>query len=218
MCFSAAASFTAAAAVGAVGAITLWKARHDYALLPIAAFPVLFALQQGVEGFLWLDLARPQASGCRPVLVHAFLGYAEVFWPSYAPLAALLIEPARLRRRLILLCLAIGVALSTYLLVKMIGHPYTASAATGHIAYKNTAWYPRGIEIPYVIATTISLLLSSHRPVRLLAVVILAGFAVAYGAYHLAYVSVWCFFAAIASGLVYRVVSRSGEAAAGRKR
>ena len=61
MCFSATASFTAAAVAGSIGAVTLWKAAklRDPALLPIAAFPALFALQQTVEGLLWLELARP---------------------------------------------------------------------------------------------------------------------------------------------------------------
>ena len=161
MCFSATASFTAAAIAGSIGAASLWQAakRRDVAVLPIAAFPVLFAAQQTVEGLLWLDLARGEPGACLPFLVHAFLGYAEIFWPVFAPLAALMIEPVRWRRRLILVCLAVGAALSAYLLIKMIGNPYAASAATGHIAYTNGASYLKGIEFPYVLATTISLLL-----------------------------------------------------------
>ena len=110
MCFSATASFTAAAVVGSIGIATLWKAaaRRDRAVLPIAAFPILFAAQQAVEGLLWLDLARPEPGACRPFLTHAFLGYAEVFWPVFAPLAAWSIEPVLWRRRLILICLVVG--------------------------------------------------------------------------------------------------------------
>ena len=214
MCFSATASFTAAAVAGSIGIATLWKAagHHDRAILPIAAFPLLFALQQAVEGLLWLDLAQPAPGACRPFLTHAFLSYAEIFWPVFAPLAAWLIEPVQWRRRLILMCVIVGGVLSAYLLMKMLGAPYTASAATGHIVYQNGISYPKGIEIPYVLATTISLLLSSHRLIQLLAVVILAGFAVAYVSYNLAYISVWCFFAAIASVIVYLFVSRAPQA------
>jgi hypothetical protein len=39
-----------------------------------------------------------------------------------------------------------------------------------------------------------------------LALVILFGFAVAYVSFHHAYISVWCFFAAIASVMVYLYV------------
>jgi hypothetical protein len=213
MCFSATASFTAAAVAGSIGAVTLWKAGKlgNRALLPIAAFPVLFALQQTVEGLLWLDLARPMASACRPFLTHAFTAYAEVFWPTFAPLAAWLIEPVQWRRRLIGVCLAVGLAVSAYLLWKMLGNPYTASAATGHIVYSNGVTYPKGIEIPYVLATTISLLLSSHRMIQLLAVVILGGFAVAWVSFHQSYISVWCFFAAVSSIIVYLFVHRAAQ-------
>ena len=210
MCFSATASFTAAAVTGSIGALTVRSAtaKHDLRVLPLALFPVLFAAQQLVEGFLWLNLAEPDAGAMRPILVHAFQGYAEIFWPIFAPLAALLIEPDSRRRRLIMLCLAVGVALSAYLLTKMVGHPYHASIGDGHIVYKNDFQYPTGIEWPYVLATTVSLLLSSHKAVQLLAVVILVGFAAAYISFHQSYISVWCFFAAAASVLTYLCVSR----------
>jgi hypothetical protein len=214
MCFSATASFTAAAVAGSIGTVTLWKAAklRDPALLPIAAFPVLFALQQVVEGFLWLDLAQPEPGTCRPFLTHAFLGYAEIFWPLFAPVAAWLIEPNLRRRRLIALCVLTGAAVSTYLLVKMLGNPYTASAATGHIVYSNGVIYPKGTEIPYVLATTLSLLLSSHRMIQLLAIVILSGFAVAWLSYYQSYISVWCFFAAASSVIVYLFVRQASLA------
>jgi uncharacterized protein DUF6629 len=208
MCFSATASFTAAAVIGSVGIVTLRSAaaKPDYRILALAAFPMLFALQQVVEGLLWLDLTAPEPGALRGVLVHAFQGYAEVFWPTFAPLAALLIERERWRRILISICLAIGVALSIYLLVAMIGHPYQASIGEGHIVYRNDFQYPKGIEAPYVVATTLSLLLSSAKEVRRLALVILIGFAVAYVSFHHAYISVWCFFAAVASVMVYLYV------------
>jgi uncharacterized protein DUF6629 len=208
MCFSATASFTAAAVIGSVGIVTLRSAaaKPNHRILALAAFPMLFALQQVVEGLLWLDLTAPEPGVLRGVLVHAFQGYAEVFWPTFAPLAALLIERERWRRILISICLAIGVALSIYLLVAMIGHPYQASIGEGHIVYRNDFQYPKGIEAPYVVATTLSLLLSSAKEVRRLALVILIGFAVAYVSFHHAYISVWCFFAAVASVMVYLYV------------
>jgi hypothetical protein len=220
MCFSATASFTAAAVAGSIGVVTVWKAARqcDRAVLPIAAFPLLFAAQQAVEGLLWLDLARPAASVCRPILTHAFLAYAEVFWPVFAPMAAWLIEPVAWRRRLILVCLGVGVALALYLLSMMVAHPYSATVVDGHVAYGNGATYPTGIEFPYVLATTISLLLSSRRAIQLLALIILVGFGVAYFSFHAAYISVWCFFAAVASVIVYLFVSRTFKTGMGETR
>jgi hypothetical protein len=216
MCFSATASFTAAALTGGIGAITLSAAvrQRDHRSLALAAFPALFALQQLTEGFLWLDLAAPTPGAWHGFLVHAFQGYAEVFWPIFAPLAIFLLEREAWRRRLILVCVAIGAALSAYLLAKMIAHPYAASVGDGHIVYRNDAHYPTGIEVPYVLATTVPLLLSSHRAVQILGAVIMVGFAVAWVSFHHAYISVWCFFAAIASVLVYLQLSGGLEPAA----
>ena len=213
MCFSATASFTAAAVTGSIGALTLRSAteKHDYRALPIAAFPLLFAAQQLTEGFLWLDLASPEPGMHRTILIHAFQGYAEVFWPVFAPLAAFLVEPERRRRRLILLCLAVGMSLSAYLLTTMVAHPYYAFVGSGHIVYENDFQHPPGIEVPYIVATTISLLLSSHKVVQLLAVVIFVGFAAAYISFYEAYTSTWCFFAAAASVLVYLFIRRAPQ-------
>ena len=98
----------------------------------------------------------------------------------------------------------------------MIANPYVATIDDGHIVYRNGVTYPQGIEIPYVLATTISLLLSSHRLIQLLALIILAGFGVAYVSLHVSYISVWCFFAAAASILAYLFVSRTVSPARGR--
>jgi Family of unknown function (DUF6629) len=216
MCFSAPASFTAAAVIGSIGALTVGTAaaRLDRRVLPFAFFPVLFAAQQFVEGLIWLDLAGPAAGDWRPFLINIFQGYAEVLWPIFAPLAVLLIEPDRRRWWLIFGCLVVGVGLSIYLLIAMIGNPYAATVWQGHVVYWNEHRYPVGIEVPYVLATTISLLLSSHPAVRLLGAVILIAFAVAYLAFRLAYISVWCFFAAIASVLVYLHIRQASKAAA----
>src|SRR5262245_8382615 len=139
MCFSAPASFTAAALIGSVGAVTVATAARklDWRVLPFACFPLLFAAQQVVEGLLWLDLAGPEPGTWRRILVQCFQGYAEVLWPTFAPLAALLMEPDRRRWWLIFGCLVVGVCLSVYLLVAMIGHPYQATVVQGHIVYWN---------------------------------------------------------------------------------
>jgi len=216
MCFSATASFTAAAALGAAGAVIVGRSTgYGRTLLPLAVFPLLFAAQQAVEGFLWLELPRPEASRLRPVLVHAFQAYAEIFWPVFAPLAALLIEPVRWRRWAIGCCLAMGASLALFLLIKMIQYPYFAFIAGGHIIYRNDYDYPMGIEVPYVLATVGSLLLSSGKAVQLLGIVVLIFFAASFVLTRDAYISVWCFFAALASIMVYLHVSdvRNGAVA-----
>lgn len=53
MCFSASASFTAAAVLLGLGTVTMRRARSRREL-PYAAIPLLFGVQQLLEGMLWL--------------------------------------------------------------------------------------------------------------------------------------------------------------------
>ena len=108
MCFSAPASFVAAALATGAGAIALTRA-NGRADAPLAAMPVFFGFQQMLEGFLWLTLPVAPDAAAATTLTSVFLHFALVFWPIYAPMAALLIEPEAVRRRLIALCLLGGV-------------------------------------------------------------------------------------------------------------
>src|SRR5271156_4059038 len=55
MCFSAVANFVGSTALGAVGVVTLTKVKHRRELL-FASLPILFAIHQFIEGFVWLGL------------------------------------------------------------------------------------------------------------------------------------------------------------------
>jgi hypothetical protein len=57
MCFSAGASFGASAVLGAIGIVTLTKAKTTDQI-PFASIPLLFAVQQAVEGTLWIGLTQ----------------------------------------------------------------------------------------------------------------------------------------------------------------
>jgi len=64
MCFSATANFVGSTVLGAVGVVTLTKVKHRRELL-FASLPVLFAIHQFIEGFVWLGLdgkLSPQVS------------------------------------------------------------------------------------------------------------------------------------------------------------
>jgi len=55
MCFSATASFVASGVIGSIGLATLRHVREPRTLL-FAAVPMLFAVHQFTEGFVWLGL------------------------------------------------------------------------------------------------------------------------------------------------------------------
>ena len=198
MCFSAPASFVTAGITGAIGIVALTRVNEPREL-PFAATPVLFALQQGIEGLLWLNLPVAPDGPISAVLTFLYLFFAEAFWPLYAPIAIWLIEPSEHRRHLIVVCLGVGAGVGVYLLWWILRHPHLATIVDGHIVYVTEYRHSDTVGVAYLAATGLPLLLSSQRTVVVLGAIVLAGLVAAYAFYWEAFVSVWCFFAAAAS-------------------
>jgi hypothetical protein len=125
-----------------------------------------------------------------------------VFWPIFGPYAVLLIEPEALRRRLLGGCLAIGVGVAGYSLWYGLSSSPTASIMDGHIVYSGEPGLSHAIALLYLVATGMAPLLSSHRIVSLFGTVVVLGNFVTYAFYWEAFISVWCFFAALGSAVI----------------
>jgi hypothetical protein len=201
MCFSATASFLTAAVVGGVGIIAITRTRNIREL-PLASIPLFFAAQQFAEGGLWLTLPVAPESAISSWLTQAYLVFALVFWPVFSPLAAFLVEPQQIRRRLIGICLAFGVVVAAYFLWLAVALPHSAEIVGAHISYRTGSEAPVGAIGFYLLATTFGLLLSSHRTIVLLGLIVLAGYVATLYFYATAMTSVWCFFAAAASVVI----------------
>lgn len=63
----------------------------------------------------------------------------------------------------------------------------------------------------YLMATCASFLFSSHKIMNILGVFVAVSFAITYYFYTASYVSVWCFFAAILSVVVYLYFRKAGD-------
>src|SRR5579864_5420627 len=198
MCFSAPASFVTAGLTGAIGIIALTRVSEPRQL-PFAATPLFFAVQQGIEGLLWLDLPLAPDGYLSSALTFVYLFFAEAFWPVYAPVAVWLIEPSAHRRLLMVVCLGAGAGVGTYLMWWILGHPHLATIQDYHIVYGTGYRQPDAVGVAYIAATGLPLLLSSRRTVVVLGAIVLVGLVVAYALYWEAFISVWCFFAAAAS-------------------
>ena len=201
MCFSATASFVACGATGAVGLVTIVRARGANEL-PLAAIPLLFSAQQGVEGLLWLTLPIAPGDPASSLLTNLFLLIAAVFWPVFGPFAVLLIEPEAFRRRLMGGCLAAGAGVAGYTLWHGLSSLPTASIVDGHIVYSGEPGLSYAIVFLYLMATGMAPLLSSRRIVSLFGAMVMLGTFVTYAFYWEAFISVWCFFAALGSAVI----------------
>ncbi len=201
MCFSASASFIAGTSLCAVGVATL-KTVEARAELPFAVIPLLFGIQQLIEGVLWLTF-RHEAPLLKQTMTYLYSGFSHVLWPMYVPLAIGVLETVRWRKRSIFAFAAAGAAVGFYLLYFMVTRPMIAEIIGRHIVYVSPHFYLVPVMILYLAATCVSCFFSSHGFVRLFGVLALLSFAAAYLVHVMAAVSIWCFFAAILSLLIY---------------
>lgn len=200
MCFSASASFIAGASLLAVGGFTMKKAQRK-AELPFAAIPLLFGVQQLVEGVIWLSFSS-EVPLLNPVMTFVYSLFSHVLWPLYVPFAALLLEPVRWRRKALAAFLAAGAAVGLYLLVSMLRFPIESRPVGGHIEYASPHFYIAPVMAGYLAGTCISMLFSSHKLVNVFGAAALLSFGLAYAIYQQWFISVWCFFAAVLSVIV----------------
>ncbi len=198
MCFSAAASFSAAGATGAIGLLCLTRVRGAREIA-LAAIPIFFAAQQTIEGFLWLAIpAAPDGPAVRR-LTFLFLLFAQVLWPVFAPAAVWLVEPPGRRRRAMGLWLGLASVLSACLLFGLVTHPHSAGLLNDHIVYLSTQRIPPLVSLIYFAVLVPPVVISSSRTISLFGLILTVGYAVTYVFYRNTYQSVWCYFAAAAS-------------------
>ena len=200
MCFSSGASFAVGTYLLGVGVMAVRLVR-DPREWPFASIPLLFAIQQFSEGVIWLTLER-DAPGLHAFMTHVYSFFSHVLWPVCIPVTVLLMEPPGARRRALRLLVVIGLGVGAYLLYALIDYPLVARQSGHHIEYLTPPYFLTAAAMLYLVSTTISLMLSSHRTLRLFGQLALASFALAYGVYETWFISVWCFFAAVLSTVV----------------
>ena len=201
MCFSATASFTAGAVLLGLGTLTLKSAGRPREL-PFAAIPLLFAIQQLSEGVVWLTFSY-EAPLLNAVMTHVYSFFSHVLWPVYVPVAVWLIEPQGRRRRVLLAIVAAGIAVGGYLLYILLAYPVVSRPTGQHIEYVSPHFFAAAVMTLYLLSTTFSPILSTHRMVKIFGVLALLSFAAVYFFYATWFISVWCFFAALLSIIVY---------------
>ncbi len=204
MCFSAEASFIVSGTLSIIGvsAIKQVKLKKD---IFVAAIPLVFALQQLTEGLLWVTLQNPdsglaQTSHWLAGLYGIFIG---VIWPVYAPFAIYREETDHQSKRAIASMLLAGIGLAAYTIIGMIHEPIVASITKHSIHYAHEVEGQQFVLAMYLFATCAPFILSSRKLLNLTGTIITLGLLVAFFVYQQTFASVWCFFAAIASGLIY---------------
>lgn len=212
MCFSATASFAAAGGLALVGAATLLE-RPSPRMSLLAATPLIFAAHQAIEGFVWLGIS---AGGPAQALVKTWVFIAEVFWPTYVPLAVFRLTPGRRRRQGLFALLLTGLVVSGYFLFVLMRSDFSVTEVGGNLRYAPQEPAPNDLPGLYLLATVAPLLIARERFVLAFGLAVLAGAVVTELYFAHAGPSVWCFFAAIASACAFLAVRE--ESAAHRRR
>ncbi len=210
MCFSAEASFGAAALLLPMGgwcvyrAATRMPAWTGFALLPIG-----FGLQQFSEGLVWLGLERGWDQLVTPAAT-IYLFFALAFWPIWIPVSAIMAERSARRRRWLGIWLGLGMiwlVLFYGRLLLLMPDSLTACICGNSIQYAYAdlnVFVPGGFRwsgtLLYILCTGAPLLTMSRWRQFLvpwaggaMAVILAALF------YSATFTSVWCFFAALVS-------------------
>lgn len=200
MCFSATASFIAGASLSILGVVTLKKTQRNKDI-PFAMIPLLFGVQQLIEGVLWLSFRFDQPL-LNVSMTYAFTLFSHVLWPIFVPFAIGLMEPIAWRKKVISLFLLIGIVAGLYLLYLVIKFQ-VISVADENIVYLSPHFYEVPVMSLYLAATCVSAFFSSYKMINIFGVLALLLFMVAYWFYTVAFFSVWCFFAAILSIIIY---------------
>jgi Family of unknown function (DUF6629) len=208
MCFSATVSYSSAAILVSTGAYAVQQARRLAA--PCwqlwALIPVFFGIQQGFEGLVWQQLNAGNASSAVPYAL-GFHFFSHFLWLWWLPLSSYLVERGKIRRKIMAACATFGAFAGAMVYAEMLLHSewMTVSVQQLSILYTFSVPFKGPFHMPitpaalYALTILIPLFASSHRLIVIFGLLIALSMELASEAYGYAYVSVWCFFAAVLS-------------------
>lgn len=207
MCFSATASFTAAAVLGAAGAVSL-KKMTDRSQFMFAAIPLLFGIQQATEGLLWMSLTQSGYSHLQTVTTYFFLFFAQMLWTTWIPVSVMLLEKDPLRKTILSYISVAGVGASALLAYRMLFFSVHAVIDSHHINYVigTSEFIKITSSVLYVIAIILPPFVSSVNRMKPLAIIQLASLLVTRFFYAQYLISVWCFFAGVLSIVIISIM------------
>lgn len=175
-----------------------------------------------LEGAIWIHLHSHETGIHLDLLRAIYLLTALTLWPVLAPFSVWLVEPPSSYRRAILgLCL-LGAVLSLFYITILLNTSSGLASDSGHLAYRilspadtglgwNTPSLAQAFRwslLAYAGVTVGPFLLSQDRVLRWFGLVIGIGLGISLVMHRSELISVWCFFAALASILLVGVFAR----------
>ncbi len=210
MCFSAEASFAGGIIISAIGVVTVTKV-HKPSQLLFACIPIFFGIQQINEGILWLTIPNPDHQTLLKFSTYVFLLMADVLWPVIIPLSVYFMEENRKKKKILRVLLITGISLSMYYTYCLFAYTVTPEIAGYHIKYNSD--FPKILGLIafgiYLIVTITPLFVSSIKKTHLLGAFMFLSCVVTAIFFTQFLTSVWCFFAALISGVIFWILMDS---------
>jgi len=223
MCFSASASFTVSSVLIPTGAYCFYRAHQiNHRYWVFALYPLIFGIQQALEGWLWLMLEHPDDISVRiPAL--GFIFFSHFFWLIWLPFSCYFLETRGGKKQLFLIFTLLGglYGFAMFMPVLIFADWLEVSLIHNSISYELKLIFddftPRSlVRAIYALIVLIPLLLSSQKYVRDFGILILISLAAATILFTEVFISIWCFFAAIVSlYILYMVIRWEHDSARG---
>lgn len=203
VCFSATASFALSAVLGGVGAVSLLQNRNKEHQM-VAAIPLLFSIQPAAEGIVWMTMSNPAQATLHRLATNAFLIVALMIWPLWMPLALRRAEGDSERRPLLTGLAGVGLFVAVFAGQELLRFPPTARIVGHSLTY---GYGPGGLQYfaylaVYIVPAALPFFVASLRHARIAGLVLISSLILSDIVQRDAITSVWCFFAAVFSGLI----------------
>lgn len=211
MCFSPTASFSTSFLL-----LVLSKLAHkkmpNQSYRFCARMPAFFAAQQALEGIVWLSFLYPALAVLRLPASYGFIFFAFAFWPVYIPFSLHAIEIDPVRKKILFGLQRLGTGLSFFLYSYTLLLGVSMSAVQNHISYSVplSLFVQNSAVVLYVCVVVLPFFITSARRFWIFGLGLAISYALSYYLYLTAFISVWCFFAALLSGLLVLLLARSG--------
>lgn len=209
MCFSASGSFIASGLLATIGVAAL-RSTTSTPHRMFAATPLLFSAQQAAEGVVWLTLGKAESVSTHQLAVNAFLAFALVVWPVWMPSSLHQIETDRVRRRWLLGLVCVGIIVSACAASLLLEWQPLARVAGRSLCYDypiSPATHASQFYLAiYAIPAMMPFFVSSAKLARVTGVALVISLIATVIIERDALTSVWCFFAALLSGLILTAV------------
>ncbi len=204
MCFSASASFTAGGGLIALGGASFAVAKKEDKIL--AAVPLLFGIQQVIEGVEWLYLNAGSASF---IAGYGFLFFAFIVWPIYVSTTVFVLDKKERKSLKWFICLGIAVAL--YFFWLLLTQHIAIQKLNACVSYSFHSPLGNSMTVAYLLVVLVPLFISNLDILRQVGILVGIFAIVSWLFFTLTFTSVWCFFAAIISSIFFVYVKRKNR-------